>query len=59
LAQASSITGAQRAARNLVEAIADDGTQNLGMWKSLAEYLLAGLFCVAANADRDMGSVVE
>jgi type IV secretion system protein VirD4 len=59
LAQASSITGARRAARNLVEAIADDGTQNLGMWKSLAEYLLAGLFWVAANADRDMGSVVE
>jgi type IV secretion system protein VirD4 len=59
LAQSSSITGARRAARNLVEAIADDGTQNLGMWKSLAEYLLAGLFCVAANADRDMGSVVE
>jgi type IV secretion system protein VirD4 len=59
LARATSITGARRAARNLVEAIADDGTQNLGMWKSLAEYLLAGLFWVAANAERDMAAVVE
>jgi type IV secretion system protein VirD4 len=59
LAGARSITGARRAARNLVEAIADDGTQNLGMWKSLAEYLLAGLFWVAANAGRDIGAVVE
>jgi type IV secretory pathway TraG/TraD family ATPase VirD4 len=59
LAQARSITGARRAARNLLEAVADDGTQNLGMWKSLAEYLLAGLFWVAANADRDIASVVE
>jgi type IV secretion system protein VirD4 len=59
LARATSITGARRAARNLVEAIADDGTQNLGMWKSLAEYLLAGLFWVAANAELDMAAVVE
>jgi type IV secretion system protein VirD4 len=59
LAQARSITGARRAARNLLEAVADDGTQNLGMWKSLAEYLLAGLFWVAANAERDMAAVVE
>lgn len=59
LAQAGSITGARRTARNLVEAIADDGTQNLGMWKSLAEYLLAGLFWVAANSGRDMDAVVE
>jgi type IV secretion system protein VirD4 len=59
LARATSITGARRAARNLVDAIADDGTQNLGMWKSLAEYLLSGLFWVAANAERDMASVVE
>jgi type IV secretion system protein VirD4 len=59
LARATSITGARRAARNLVEAIADDGTQNLGMWKSLAEYLLAGLFWVAANSEQDMAAVVE
>ncbi|HYZ97921.1 MAG TPA: type IV secretory system conjugative DNA transfer family protein [Acidimicrobiales bacterium] len=59
LAQARSITGARRASRNLLEAVADDGTSNLGMWKSLAEYLLAGLFWVAANADRDMAAVVE
>jgi len=59
LAQAGTITGARRAARNLLEAIADDGTDNLGMWKNLAEYLLAGLFWVAANAERDMADVVE
>lgn len=59
LAQAGSVTGARRAARNLLEAIADDGTDNLGMWKNLAEYLLAGLFWVAANAERDMADVVQ
>jgi type IV secretion system protein VirD4 len=59
LAQAASITGARRAARNLLEAVADDGTQNLGMWKNLAEYLMAGLFWVAAKSGRDMAAVVE
>ena len=59
LAQADSITGARRAARNLLEAVADDGTENLGMWKNLAEYLMAGLFWVAAHSERDMASVVE
>jgi type IV secretion system protein VirD4 len=59
LGQASTITGARRAARNLLEAIADDGTDNLGMWKNLAEYLLAGLFWVAAVSGRDMATVVE
>lgn len=59
LAQAGSITGARRAARNLLETLADDGTSNFGMWRSLAEYLVAGLFWVAANTGRDMGSVVQ
>lgn len=59
LAQASTITGARRAARNLLEAINDDGTDNLGMWKNLAEYLMAGLFWVAAVTGRDMATVVE
>ena len=59
LAQAYDITGARRQARNLLEAINDDGTDNLGMWKNLAEYLMAGLFWVAANAGHDMGDVLE
>jgi type IV secretion system protein VirD4 len=59
LAQSGSITGARRAARSLLEAVADDGTENLGMWKNLAEYLMAGLFWVAANSDRDMATAVE
>lgn len=59
LAQADSMTGSRRAARNLLEAVADDGTQNLGMWKNLAEYLMAGLFWVAAASGRDMAAVVE
>jgi type IV secretion system protein VirD4 len=59
LAQAHTLTGARRQARNLLEAINDDGTDNLGMWKNLAEYLMAGLFWVAANAAHDMGDVLE
>ena len=59
LAQASTISGARRAARSLLEAVADDGTENLGMWKNLAEYLMAGLFWTAANSGRDMATVVE
>jgi type IV secretion system protein VirD4 len=59
LAQASTLTGARRQARNLLEAINDDGTDNLGMWKNLAEYLLAGLFWVAAVSGRDMATVVD
>jgi hypothetical protein len=34
-------------------------TSNVGMWRSLAEYLLAGLFWVAAHGDHEMASVVE
>jgi type IV secretion system protein VirD4 len=59
LAQAGTISGARRSARSLLEAVADDGTENLGMWKALAEYLMAGLFWVAANSGRDMATVVE
>jgi type IV secretion system protein VirD4 len=59
LAQAGTISGARRAARNLLEAVADDGTENLGMWKNLAEYLMAGLFWTAAHSGRDMAAVVE
>ena len=59
LAQAYDITGARRQARNLLEAINDDGTDNLGMWKNLAEYLMAGLFWVAANSGHVMSDVLE
>lgn len=59
LAQAHTLTGARRQARNLLEAINDDGTDNLGMWKNLAEYLLAGLFWVAANGSHQMSDVLE
>lgn len=59
LAQAGTMSGARRSARSLLEAVADDGTENLGMWKALAEYLMAGLFWVAANSGRDMATVVE
>jgi type IV secretion system protein VirD4 len=59
LAQAVTVSGARRSARSLLEAVADDGTENLGMWKALAEYLMAGLFWVAANSGRDMATVVE
>lgn len=59
LAQAATISGARRSARSLLEAVADDGTENLGMWKALAEYLMAGLFWVAANSGRDMATVVD
>ena len=59
LAQAGTVSGARRSARSLLEAVADDGTENLGMWKALAEYLMAGLFWVAANSGRDMATVVE
>jgi type IV secretion system protein VirD4 len=59
LAQATTITGARRAARNLLDAVNDDGTENLGMWKNLAEYLMAGLFWVAAMSGRDMSAVLE
>ncbi len=59
LAQSGTVSGARRSARSLLEAVADDGTENLGMWKALAEYLMAGLFWVAANSDRSMATVVE
>lgn len=59
LARATTITGARRAARDLLEALNDDGTNNLGMWKNLAEYLMAGLFWTAAVSGRDMAAVVE
>jgi type IV secretion system protein VirD4 len=59
LVQADTMSGARRSARSLLEAVADDGTENLGMWKALAEYLMAGLFWVAANSGRDMATVVE
>lgn len=60
LARAGTITGARRCARNLVETLVDTGTENIGMWKNLAEYLLAGLAFVAHHSEgRDMANVVE
>jgi type IV secretion system protein VirD4 len=59
LANAETISGARRAARNVLEALQDDGTENLGMWKNLAEYLLSGLFWLAQHSGRDMSTVVE
>lgn len=58
LGESRSLTGARSAARNQLEALADDGTDNLGMWKNLAEYLMAGLFWTAANSGRDMATVM-
>lgn len=60
VADAGTLSGAKRCARTLMETLVDDGTENLGMWKNLAEYLVAALaFAAHHSAGRDMTSVVE
>jgi type IV secretion system protein VirD4 len=58
--QASSVVGAQRAARALVEAAPRGGVEGgVDFWLAQAEILLSGLLFVAHHAHRDMGSVAD
>jgi type IV secretion system protein VirD4 len=58
--QASSVVGAQRAARALVEAAPRGGVEGgVDFWLAQAEILLSGLLFVAYHTHRDMGSVAD
>jgi type IV secretion system protein VirD4 len=58
--QASSVVGAQRAARALCEAAPRGGVEGgMDFWLAQAEILLGGLLYVAHHAHRDMGRVAE
>lgn len=57
---ASTISGAQRAARALCDAAPRGGVEGgLDFWLSQSEILLSGLLWVAHHAHRDMGTVCE
>jgi type IV secretion system protein VirD4 len=58
--QASTVVGAQRAARALCEAAPRGGVEGgIDFWLAQAEILLTGLLYVAHHAHRDMGAVAE
>lgn len=60
VAQASTVVGAQRAARALCEAAPRSGVEGgLDFWLAQAEILLSGLLYVAHHMHRDMGTVAE
>ena len=58
--QATTVVGAQRAARALVEAAPRGGVEGgVDFWLAQAEILLSGLLFVAHHTNRDMGTVAE
>src|ERR687897_817143 len=58
--QATTVVGAQRAARALVEAAPRGGVEGgVDFWLAQAEILLSGLLFVAHHTHRDMSSVAE
>ena len=58
--QASTVVGAQRAARALCEAAPRGGVEGgIDFWLAQAEILLAGLLYLAHHTHRDMGTVCE
>ncbi|MBK5224108.1 MAG: type IV secretory system conjugative DNA transfer family protein [Acidimicrobiia bacterium] len=60
LQQASTVVGAQRAARALCDAAPRAGVDGgMDFWLAQAEILLSGLMYVAFHAHRDMGAVCE
>jgi type IV secretion system protein VirD4 len=60
LEQASTVIGAQRAARALCDAAPRGGVEGgMDFWLAQAEILLSGLLYVAHHVKRDMGAVCE